>query len=64
MQRAPHAPSPADQAFQRMVRLAARDPVVRALFAALVQASRLPRADRVAMLRHFLSAGAEPHREN
>jgi hypothetical protein len=60
MQRADPLRSPASQAFQRMVQLAARDPAVCTFFVALVQASSLPPEDRSRIVRQFLSAGAEP----
>jgi hypothetical protein len=60
MQHAVPSRSPVDQAFQRMARLASRDPFVRALVVSLVQASALPPDDRDAILRQFLSAGTQP----
>jgi hypothetical protein len=51
--------SPTDEAFHRLVRLAARDPIVRVLFASILEVSDLPAAERTSILMKFLSAGTE-----
>jgi hypothetical protein len=53
----------AHAAFEQMVRLAARDPIVRATFRSLLQGSGLPERARKLILDHFLSAAVTSDRE-
>jgi hypothetical protein len=49
----------ADGPFERMLRLAARDPLVRALFHSLLQSSGFPERSRKLIFEQFLAAGAD-----